>query len=307
MLSGLKTSAVVLAGLLLGLIIALPLAWLGVRRGADSLVANVERSVATVEARQQAMADQALLLEPLLRQYGVTRDADLFDTVQDQRSHLAGEAALRDKLERVQQLEQALLRIEKLWIQAPREAPRLLNSEPWREHGRTWELQKRLLVREQMEVVDSVEEANRLLKRWPASFLLSHKSVGAILRAVAGDISGYVTYMVRWGLDWIGYWARRLAALRGQQAPPQPPKWERPKAQLVDPYMLAFDRPVFLADAPLPEDDYQELEFSREGQQELADVELGQDKAVLENRNPPDPYHPVLPTPQATVVYSGRN
>ena len=68
-----------------------------------------------------------------------------------------------------------------------------------------------------------------------------------------------------------------------------------------------LNRPVFLADAPPPEDDYQEVQFTRNVAQNYADVELGEDKAVLENRDAPKPYASVLPQPQKTVVYNGAN
>ena len=82
MLSGLKTSAVVLAGLLLGFCLAVPLAWMGTRRGADTLAMNVGNAVAAVEQRQQAMADEVLQLQPMIQRFGVDRDKDLFIKVQ---------------------------------------------------------------------------------------------------------------------------------------------------------------------------------------------------------------------------------
>ena len=307
MLSGLKTSAVVLVGLLLGFLVSLPLAWYGVRHGADTLVGNVAQAVATVEGRQQAMADQALRLQPLLTRFDVTRDPDLFEAVQEQRSRLAGEASLREKLERVQTLEEALLRVERLCEQSGATNARLDRWEAFREHRRVWEKQKRLLVREQFAVQDQVAELNGLLGRWPASELLAYKSFGALLRGLFGDVFGNVAYLGRWSLDWVGYWARRAAALRGQQAPPDPPKWERPKADLAEAYLLPLNRPVFLADAPLPEDEYNEVQFTHEVKAKLADVELGDDEAVLENRHAPKGYEAPSTKPQTTVTYSGAN
>jgi len=307
MLSGLKTSAVVLVGLLLGFLVSLPVAWYGVRRGADGLVSNVEKAVTTVEGRQQAMADQALRLQPVLTRFDVTRESDLFEAVQEQRSRLAGEAALRDKLERVQTLEEALLRVERLCEQSGASNARLAHWEPYREHRRVWEKQKRLLVREQFELQDQVAELNGLLGRWPASVLLAYKSFGALLRGLFGDVFGNVAYLGRWSLDWVGYWARRAAALRGQQAPPHPPKWDRPVAELAEAYLLPLNRPVFLADAPLPEDDYNELQFTHEAAADYADVELGTDKAVLENRHAPKDYVAPSSQPQKTVTYNGVN
>ena len=305
MLSGLKTSIMVLLGLLLGLAVALPLTWYGVHRGADSLVANVQRGEAAVEARQQAMADEALRFQPLLVRFGVTRDSDLFDQVQEQRSRLAGEADLKDKMERVQMLEEALLRVERLCDQSGASNRRLARGEDYQEQRRIWEKQKRLLVREELGLVDRVAEFNGLLHRWPASQLLAYRSVGALVRGLLGDVFGNVAYLGRWTLDWIGYWARRAAALRGQQIPPDPPQWNRPSKLVAVPYLMPMNRPVFLADAPLPEDDYHELQFTHEVPANYADVNLGDDKAVLENRHAPPSYAAPLPTVQTTVTYSG--
>jgi hypothetical protein len=290
MLSGLKTSAVVLAGLLLGLCLAVPLAWVGTRRGADALAMNVGNAVEAVEQRQHSMADEALQLEK-----------------QSERSRLAGESGLRDKLERLQLLEEALLRVERLQVQSGQELRTLRDSEEFQAYARLWEKQKRLLVREELGLQDNVAELNHLLTRWPASRLLAYKSLSALLRGLLGDVPGKLAYTGRWCLDYVGYFARRLAALRGQQTPPPPPKWELPEAGESVTYLRPLNRPVFLADAPLPEDDYQEVQFTRTAARNYADVELGEDKAVLENRDAPRPYAPVLPQPQKTVVYSGTN
>jgi hypothetical protein len=307
MLSGLKTSAVVLAGLLLGFLASLPLAWYGVRHGADALATNVAQAVAAVEGRQQAMADQALRLQPMLARFGVTRDPDLFEAVQEQRSRLAGEASLREKLERVQTLEEALLRVERLTEQSAASDARLGRQEAFSEDRRIWEKQKRLLVREQYAVQDRVAELNGLLGRWPASELLAYRTFGALVRGLFGDVFGNVAYLGRLSLDWVGYWARRAAALRGQQAPPDPPKWQRPAPEMAEAYLLPLNRPVFLADAPLPEDEYHEVQFTHQVKDKLADVELGDDEAVLENRHAPAGYEAPTTKPQKTVTYSGAN
>jgi hypothetical protein len=307
MLSGLKTSAVVLAGLLLGFCLAVPLAWMGTRRGADTLAMNVANAVAAVQDRQQAMADEALQLQPLIQRYGVTRDEDLFTKVQAERSRLAGESGLREKLERVQLLEEALLRVERLQVQSGQELRALRDSEEFQAYGRTWEKQKRLLVREQLGLEDSVAELNHLLLRWPASRLLAYQSLSSLAHGLLAELKADAAYRWHWSLGYLGYlWHRVLARVHGQ---PQPaaPAWAPPADTEVVAYLRPLNRPVFLADAPLPEDDYQEVQFTHNVAQNYADVELGEDKAVLENRDAPKPYAPVLPKPQKTVVYSGVN
>ncbi len=301
MFDGLKTSVAVLVGLLIGAVVALPLAWHGTRLGADSLRHNIERALEQVEIRQQAMADQALQLEELLVSKGDGEGSDVFEQVMDTRSKLAGVAPLEEKLAAVQELEQALLLSERVWEQAA-EKPRVRSSFYYAEHGRVWEKQKRLLVREQTALVDSVVELDKLLGRWPASVLLGYKTFGAMINGLFGDVVGNTTFVVRLGLDWVGYGARKAAALTGQQAPPEPPKWERPKAAKAVAYMDPIVPPHFLADAPMPEDDYRELQFTKETA-DYADVELGEDKAVLENRHAPEGYKLVLPQPQKTVTY----
>lgn len=301
MFDGLKTSVAVLLGLVIGALVAMPLAWHGTRLGADSLHHNIERALEQVEGRQQEMADQALQLEELLVSKGDREGSDVFEQVMDTRSKLAGVAPLEEKLAAVQELEQALLLSEKVWEQASAK-PRVRSSFYYAEHGRNWEKQKRLLVKEQETLVNSVVELDKLLNRWPASVLLGYKSVGAMINAMLGDVVGNTAYVMRWSLDWVGYWARRAAALRGQQAPPEPPKWERPKGVKRIGYMDPIVPPHFLADAPVPEDDYREVQFTREGTN-YADVELGEDKAVLENRHAPEGYKIVLPQPQKTVTY----
>jgi hypothetical protein len=269
--------------------------------GADSLRHNIERDLKVVEARQQSMADQALQLEELLVGKGYRGGAEVFEKVMDARSRLAGVAPLEEKLEGVQALEQGLLLTEKIFGQAG-ERDSIRRSYYYGEHGRLWEKQKRLLVREQVQLTDSVKELNHLLGRWPASVLLGHKSFAAMVNALFGDVVGNITFVARLSLDWIGYAARKAAALTGQQAPPEPPKWERPKASKAVAYMNPIVEPRFLADAPLPEDQYRELQYTQETSS-YADVELGEDKAVLENREAPEGYKVVVPQPQKTVTY----
>ncbi|HXC64615.1 MAG TPA: hypothetical protein VNZ67_09660 [bacterium] len=307
MLSGLKTSAVVLAGLLLGFCLAVPLAWMGTRRGADTLALNVGNAVAAVEQRQQAMADEALQLQPLIEQYGVDRDKDLFTKVQAERSRLAGESGLREKLERLQLLEEALLRVERLQVQSGQELRALRDSETYQEYARTWEKQKRLLVREQLGLEASVAELNHLLLRWPASRLLAYQSLSSLGHGLLAELKANAAYRWHWSVDYLRYLGRKVVARFRHQPLPDAPKWDPPADLGPVTYLRPLNRPVFLADAPLPEDDYQEVQFTHNVAQNYADVELGEDKAVLENRDAPKPYAPVLPKPQKTVVYSGVN
>jgi hypothetical protein len=303
MVQGLKTSVAILAGLLLGLAAALPLAWYGSRRGADALVHNVGHAVEAVELRQQAMADQALRLQPMLLTWRVPVESDLFEAVQDARSRLAGAVRVSEKLLRVQDLEESLLRIEERWRQAGAANSRLARSYEWSEWGRVWEKQKRLLVREQFAVQDAVEEVNRLLVTPPAAWMLKYKSVGALLRGTFGDVLGNTAFLFRLSLDYLGYGMRKVAALVGQQDPPQPPQWDRPKVGKEEAYLAPLRPPVFLAGAPLPEDEYEELQYTSEPGVDYADVKVGADPAVLENRHAPAPFSAPTPSVQKTVDY----
>jgi hypothetical protein len=309
MLNALKTSVTLLLGLALGCLIALPLAWYGSRLGADSLLTNVWNRLSEVQDRQQAMADQALKLQPLLQHFGVFAGSEVFKDVENERSLLAGDASLDGKLERVQRLEEALLRSELVWAQAGRGKARLRAWPPFQDYGLVWEQQKRLLVSEEAGLSDSVDELDGLLVRWPLSLLLAHKTFAGMTGGVMADASGEALFAVRVGLDWVGYSIRRLAALVGQQAPPPPPDWgaRRPALAPEPGYVDPLPRPVFLADAPLPEGDYKEIQFTREVPADYANVELGADKAVPENRNPPAPYAAPSPKPQQTVVYNAPN
>jgi hypothetical protein len=308
MLQTLKISVAILVGAVLGLLIALPLAWYASRMGADTLKKNVWNAAQAVQDRQQAMADQALKQEPLLKSFGQTGNADVYADIQDERSRLVGVSELEDKLLYEQRLEEALLRGEKVALHAGADSAKLAGWEPYREDRRIWEKQKRLLVREQKTLADSVEEFNGLLDHWPFNTLLAHDTFAGLVNAVLNDFWNNVVYLTRLSLDWAGYGMRRLASLVGQQTPPERPRWGyHPKARTDKPYAVSFARLVFLADAPLPEDDYNELQYTHELKENYADVELGEDKAVLENRESPKGYEAPLPKPQMTVVYSAQN
>jgi len=309
MLNTLKTSVTLLLGLLLGCLIALPLVWYGSRLGADSLLTNVWNRLSAVQDRQQAMADQALKLQPMLQRFGVFAGSGVFKDIENERSLLAGDASLGGKLEHVQRLEEALLRSELVWAQAGRGDARLAAWPPFQDYGLVWEQQKRQLVSEEARLSDAVDELDGLIVRWPLSLLLAHQTFAGLTGGMVTDAGGEALFVVRVGLDWVGYGLRRLAALVGQQAPPPPPDWGAMRPVPVDEpgYVEPLTRLVFLADAPLPEGDYKEIQFTREVAANYADVELGADKAVPENLNPPAPYAAPTPTPRLTVVYSAPN
>jgi len=270
---------------------------------------NVARWIAVVEDRQQSMADEALQLQPMLVRFKAAGDSEVFRDIQNERSLLAGDSSAVGKLDHLQRLEEALLRSEKVWALSGSNR-RLAAWEPWAEHGRLWEQQKRLLVREQSALVGSVDEFNGMLARWPMSVLLAHSTLMGLAGSLVSDAWQNTLFLARVGLDWTGYGLRRVAALVGSQSPPAPPVWNhRQMVHLADDvaYAQALPTLVFLAGAPLPEGDYKEIQFTREVPADYANVDLGADKAVLENRGAPASYKAVAPKPQLTVVYSAPN
>jgi len=233
MFDGLKTSVAVLIGLLLGVAVAVPLAWHGSRLGADSLRHNIDRDLASVEQRQQAMADQALSLEELLVKKGYHKDDQVLRAGDGPaRSRLAGVAPLEQKLEAVQALEQALLLSEKslgtrrrgqsrsLELLLGRARPHVgeAEAEPGQRAGVAGEFRG-----------GAEPAAGHMAGLDPAGLqdLLGPAWSGTSF----GDVFGNLSYGARWSLDWLGYAARRLASLRSQEKPPEPPKWERPKGR----------------------------------------------------------------------------
>lgn len=307
MFDRLKTSLAVLLGLAIGLVAAMPLLWWGSRKGAEALWQNISKAAKVVETRQQAMADEALNFEFTLKGWDYTQDKDIFSAMQTERSRLAGAADLEGKVRQLLKLEQLLLLSEKVWIQAG-EKPKILQRHEYGRYGRDWEKNKRYLVREQMQLEDSVAEYNQLLSRWPASIALRYGSLKGMIKGFFGEVVDNVKYLVRLSLDWVGYAFRRMAALRGQEKPPEAPRWHRPQAK-PDSALLAlevrvktFPRPVFLAEAPKPEDDYDELQYGN-APLNVADVEVGEEPAVLERRHAPAPFAAPVPTKQLTVTY----
>ncbi len=304
----LKTSAAAVLGLALGLTAAFLLAWYGSRAGADAIRHNVWKHVLAVQTRQESMADEALSLEPMLKGFGALRHRGVFAEVERQRSLLAGDPTLQGKLEHEQWLEEALLRSEKVWAQSGRHRA-LAHYEPWADYGRVWELQTRYLAVEERGLAESCREFDGLLSTWPLSLLLAHRTFGGFTGSLLRDSWDGVLFVVRVGLDWVGYDLRRLAALAGHEAPPPKPHWafahplrRIPADEL--PYVSLLARPVFLVDAPLPEGDYPEVQYTREVPANYADVNRGEDQPVLENRTAPAAYRAPVPKPQMTVVYS---
>ena len=301
MFDRLKTSLSVLLGLALGLLAALPMMWWGSRRGAQSLTNNVVKAAEAVNRRQNGMADQALRLQHALAQWGWTKEKAIFEALQLERSRLAGSASLPERIERLQRLEQVLLLGEKAWERAGGEAKVAAHFDYGR-WGREWELDKRYLVREQKHLEDTVVEFNQLLHRWPASVALRYKSITEMFLGFFGDVGQNLKFLVRWGLDWAGYAARRSAALVSQVKPPEPPRWKGLGAKAAEPYLEPLPRPVFLADAPPPEGEYRELQYGI-APVNVADIEMGEEPAVLERRHAPAPFVAPVPMKQTTVTY----
>ncbi len=290
-----------LVGISLGVLIALPFFWFGTRHGVGVLKSNAEHSLKAVERRQQDMSDEALRLERMLEAKGYTKGREIFAKVELLRSRLAGTADVYEKIEVTQDLDRALLNVESAWAEAGKVSGRLRANFDWRNFGRNWEPLKRYLVDEEKVLTADVRYYDEVLEKNLVRFAIGHHSFGQAISAGLNFAKTKTGLYIRQGWRWVVYGAKWIWSKIKGKAPERPvalPKIEPPR----DPIFIPLPVPYYITDAPVPEEDYHEVQFNRETTN-MADVEVGQEKPVLEGRNAPDSYKPVAPHVQKTVDY----
>jgi hypothetical protein len=132
-------------------------------------------------------------------------------------------------------------------------------------------------------------------------YVIGHKSFGSLLASLAAELRLRMGHYFRQAWAWVKFgpsWA--WAKIRGKTAPDAPRAMPLPplgKDALYHP----LPEPFYIAQAPVPEEDYNELQYDRDAPN-MADVEVGQQKAVLENDSRA-PFVAPVPTIQRTVTY----
>jgi hypothetical protein len=285
-------------GLLLGIVLALPLFWFAVKMNIGSMYRNTQGSFEQVVRRQQAMADTALDLEKRLMKLGYKGKRAAFAHVEIERSKLAGDFELSDRIELTQDLEGALLEAEDAW----KLAPKALAKDPFvHQFGLTWMPMKRYLVSEEDDFGKRVADYNDVLKKWPVAMVIGHRSFAAMAGSLVIALRDQIGAWLRQGLSWI-VWACKAAwaKVTGAELP------EKPKALPMAPpspdaLFSPLPLPAYVAEAPKPEEDYEEIQYSHE-MPSMADVPVGGESPVLENQYRPD-YQAPVPKVQRTVIY----
>jgi len=302
MFDRLKFSASALTGLAVGVILALPLFWIGVKTSVGALEHNVHLAFEDVESRQQNMSDEALRLEVNFRKHGIRGYKADFAKVELLRSRLAGSGDFEDKVEVSQQLERALVNVETLYSQVMKSDASAAGSAYCREFGLNWGPMKRYLVDEEYKFVGSVKSYNSVLRTQPVPMIVGYKTFGGLLTALYHNLGSRFGVYFRQGVAWVTYlpmrvwaWATRAAVI------PTPPAPMAPAVYTVEALYAPMDEPFYVAQAPVPEEDYPELQYNRE-QPDMADVEVGQQKAVRDDAGR-EPYAVPVPTIQRTAVY----
>lgn len=301
MLERVKFSLSSLLGLALGICLALPLFWVGVKHGVASLRKGALNAFEPVERRQQAMADEALKLEVLVKNKGLKLPKADFAKIELLRSRLAGSGDFGDKIELSQDLERALVNVETLYAQLMKQNAAAAKSPFLREFGMNWMPMKRYLVDEEFHFSAAVREYNRVLLKPPLPFIIGHKSFAALLGSLATEVHQRAWLYLKQGWAWLKYLPRWVWAVsRGNSAPEMPaalPHRELGGEALYEP----LPEPFYIAEAPVPEEDYAELQYNRDAP-DMADVEVGQQKAVRDNAAS-KPYVAPVPTVQRTATY----
>jgi hypothetical protein len=303
MFDRLKFSASALVGFCLGVALALPLFWIGVKSSVGSLEEATHRAFARVQARQQNMADECLRLEQTLAGLKLKFSRRDFADVELLRSRLAGSGDFEDQIEVSQQLERALVNVETQYKGIMASQPRAAADAFCRKFGLDWDPLKRYLVDEEFHFSSAVKEYNRVLHTSPVPWVVGHPSFGACLVALAEEMRLRLGEDLVQGLAWLKYFPRLgWAKISGAAQLPEPPKPLPVAPFAVDALYAPLPEPVYVAEAPLPEEDYPEIQYDRQAP-DMADVEKGGEKAVLENATA-KPYAAPIPTIQRTATYN---
>jgi hypothetical protein len=301
MLDRLKFSASALIGLTFGIALAVPLFWIGVKESVGAMRQNAQTSFQSVLQREQDMSDQALRLQVLWAKEGVRAQSDAFGRVESWRSKLAGTGDFEDQIGVSEHLESALLDVGRLYAATMKESKKAAHSADCQAFARSWDPMLRYLVQEELAFTKRVMKYNAVLSSDPVPFVIGHKSFGSLVNALVGEVVNHLKEDLMQGLAWLKYelslgWAK----LRGATlpAPPAPLEHSMPMDEAL---FQVLPQPNYLAQAPLPEEDYPELQYDRQAP-DMADVALGDEKVQLEEASV-TPYAAVVPTIQKTASY----
>ncbi len=304
MFDKLKTGSSAILGLAIGVLIALPVFWIGVKNWMGALEHGAEADYLPVERRQQVMADEALRFEKLLQKLGWKNLKDYradFVKVERLRATLAGHADFLDKVEVSQDLERALMNVEKVAQRAAQEDAAIRKNPFVKEFFSNWSRLKRYLVDEQATFMHSVRHYNLKLGTWPISVVISYRSSWALMKSMFQELFAHIGAWLRQGWLWTKYgvlWAVDKVTHKIHPARPAPLVVHHPAK---DPLYHPIPQPFYLAEAPPPEENYREIQYDRD-YPNMADIEPGEEAPVYENDyRKPEPV--VAPTVQKTVAY----
>jgi hypothetical protein len=302
MFDRLKFSASAVVGLMLGIALALPLFWIAVKSSVGVLRENAKRAFVQVEQRQQDMADECLRLQESFKNAGVKVPQQDFSNVEYLRSRLAGSGDFEDQIEVSQQLERGLVNVELVYKKTMAENSRAAKNAFCRDFGLNWGPLKRYLVDEEFHFSDAVNEYNRVLNSPPVPFVVGHKSFGSLLNALAVEMHQRIDEYIHQSLAWIKFFPRWVwAEIRSAAVIPEPPQPMAITPYTADALFAPLPQPYYIAQAPVPEEDYPEIQYDR-STPDMADVEVGQQKAVFDSPNI-KPFSYVTPTIQKTATY----
>ncbi len=302
MIERIKFGSFAIIGLMIGVLVTLPLFWFGVKHGVKGLRTASAVAFEPVERRQQNMADESLRFEKLLATLGGGKKAKKdFVAVDMLRSRMAGAADFREKVEISQQLEGALLRVEQVAVRESRASKKVSQNPYVVEFVNTWAVMKRNLVAEELHFAGAVVEYNAVLKRWPVPMVMRHKTIKSLLSAFFSEIRHHSGDYLRQGWLWLKWflhaaWNKALSHPIPEHPLPMP-LGGKPGDMLFTP----MPEPNYIAQAPLPEEDFPEIQYNRT-YPNMADVEAGEEPADIENKYV-KPYAAPVPTVQKTVSY----
>lgn len=301
-----KNAAAVILGLLIGAIVAIPAFWMGIKRGLNTMYSQAERDFGTVEERLQTMSDEALALRKTLSQLGWRGDPSPFLDVEEKRSWLHGSFPLPLKMELAEDLERSLLKVEEVWVQAARNREHIRLNPYYRGWGLQWETLKRYLVKEEKLFLLSAKEYSAGLNHWIFALFYNGKKVD--LAALLGkyritieeqDAKGGYKTLAQGGT------ARKSFDLQADIEGMK--QGTRDKDGKV--IFLELPKPYWLAEAPIPEHDYNEIQYDRDTTiMSMTNIESQSnvavdEKPVYENRHAPEKFQPEKDIRQKKVIY----
>jgi hypothetical protein len=268
--------------LVVGLALGLVISYFGLNfifaKGLELLRRDAFEHFAIYEDQAIAMADDSLKLQPLLAGLGWRGSSPVFADIEKSRARMAGALDFTEIVRGGEDLEKALMDSARLWKEVGAKDKKISANFYWQEWGRQWNDQVRYLVKAEGEAGQGIDQYNRFLARWPVSLIAKGFTVKQALPKPTPQVERIRKgFALSLGRFWFGVRPVPVKESAGGGSSPD----SHPKAAEPAVHYEALMVPQFVARAPLPEEDYDEVQY-REDMPSMVPLSKGEEPPLLD-------------------------